>query len=130
MRLIDVLQRCATADESDAVRNQSICALVRLNAPGVTDLVLDALGGPDPMTKYTVASQLGPTGDPRIVDRLITLLDDPDGYVREGAALGLSAQKDSRAIDPLRAMLERGEQDSAAKAAAKRAIAALGSARD
>lgn len=77
------------------------------------------------MTRYTVASELGPTGDPRIVDRLIELLHDDDGYVREGAALGLSAQNDSRAIDPLKAMLERGERDSAAKAAAKRAIASL-----
>ena len=125
MRLIDVLKATATADESDAVRDQSICALVRLQAPGATDLALGALRDPDPRTRSTVAAALGPTGDLRIVDQLIALLDDDDGYVREGAALGLSTQNDPRAIDPLRAMLERGEQDSGAKAAAKRAIASL-----
>jgi HEAT repeat protein len=130
IRLIDVLEVNATADESDAVRNQAISALVRLQAPAAADLVLGALRDPDPMTRYTVASELGPTGDPRIVDQLIALLDDDDGYVREGAALGLSAQNDSRAIDPLAAMLERGEQDSAARAAAKRAIASLKAAED
>jgi HEAT repeat protein len=130
IRLIDVLQVSATADESDAVRSQSICALVRLQAPGAADLALDALRDPDPMTRYTVAAGLGPTEDPRIVDQLIALLDDDDGYVREGAALGLSTQNDPRAIDPLEAMLDRGERDSAAKGAAKRAIAALQAARD
>ena len=124
-RLIEVLEASATGDESDAVRNQAIAALVRLQAPAAADLVLSALRDPHPMTRYTVASELGPTGDPRIVDRLIALLDDDDGYVREGAALGLSAQNDPRAIDPLTAMLERGERDSAANAAAKRAIASL-----
>jgi HEAT repeat protein len=129
MRLIDVLKVRATADESDVVRTQSICALVRLQAPAAADLALGALRDPDPMTRYTVAAELGPTGDPRIVDQLIALLDDGDGYVRQGAALGLGAQNDSRAIDPLRAMLERGERDSAAKKAAKRAIASLKAAR-
>ena len=130
MRLIDVLKVNATTDESDAVKNQSVCALVRLRAPAAADLVLGALRDPDPMTRYTVAAELGPTGDPRIVDRLIALLEDDDGYVREGAALGLSSQNDARAIDPLKAMLERGERDSGAKAAAKRAIASLKAARD
>ena len=123
IRLIDVLEASATEDESVAVRNHAISALVRLQAPAAADLALGALRDPDPMTRYTVASELGPTGDPRIVDQLIALLDDDDGYVREGAALGLSTQNDPRAIDPLRAMLDRGERDSAAKAAAKRAIA-------
>lgn len=130
VRLIETLQATVTADESDAVRSQSILALVRLEAPGSAELALDALRDPDPMARYTVAAGLGPTEDPRIVDQLIALLDDDDGYVREGAALGLSTQNDSRAIDPLRAMLDRGERDSAAKAAAKRAIAALSAARD
>jgi HEAT repeat protein len=129
MRLIDVLTETATADESAAVRSQSISALVRLRAPAAADLALGALVDADPMTRYTVAAELGPTGDPRIVDQLIALLEDDDGYVREGAALGLSTQNDSRAIEPLRAMIERGESDSAAKAAAKRAIASLKSAR-
>jgi HEAT repeat protein len=124
-RLIDALKVTATADESAAVKNQAVCALVHLQAPEAPDLVLGALRDPDPMTRYTVASELGPTADPRIVDRLIALLDDDDGYVREGAALGLSNQNDPRAIEPLKAMLERGERDSGAKAAAKRAIAAL-----
>ena len=113
MRLIDVLRVTATADESHVVRNQAVCALVKLRSPEAADLALAALRDPDPMTRYTVASELGPTGDPRIVDRLIALLDDDDGYVREGAALGLSAQNDSRAIEPLKAMLERGEPDLA-----------------
>ena len=130
IRLIDVLDTSAREDESDAVRNQAVAALVRLQAPGAADLALDALRDPDPMTRYTVAAGLGPTGDSRIVDQLIALLDDDDGYVREGAALGLSTQNDSRAIDPLKAMLERGERDSAAKAAAKRALASLQAARD
>ena len=129
-RLIDVLEASATEDESVTVRNHAISALVRLQSPTAADLALGALRDPDPMTRYTVASELGPTGDPRIVDQLIALLDDDDGYVREGAALGLSAQNDSRAIDPLRAMLDRGERDSAAMAAAKRAIASLEAARD
>ena len=129
-KLIDALKPIATADKSEAVRNQAVCALVCLEAPGAADLALDALRDPDPMARYTVAAGLGPTGDPRIVDRLIELLDDDDGYVREGAALGLSTQNDSRAIDSLRAMLDRGERDSAAKAAAKRAIASLQAARD
>ena len=34
IRLIDVLQATATADESDSVRSQSILALVSLQAPG------------------------------------------------------------------------------------------------
>ena len=125
IKLIDALRVSATADESHLVRNQAMSALVRLQAPGATDLALDALRDPDPMTRYTIASELGPTGDPRIVDQLIALLDDDDGYVREGAALGLSTQNDPRAIDPLRAMLDRGERDTAAKRAAKRAIASL-----
>jgi HEAT repeat protein len=119
-RLIDVLRVTAAADDSDAVRNQAVLALVRLEAPGAADLALDALSDPDPMARYTVAAGLGPTGDPRIVDQLIALLDDDDGYVREAAALGLSTQNDPRAIEPLTEILDRGERDSAAKAAAKR----------
>jgi HEAT repeat protein len=72
-----------------------------------------------------VASQIGPTGDPRVVDALAVLLNDTDGYVREGAAIGLERQGDPRAVEPLRAMLRRGERDTAAKASAKRAIRVL-----
>ncbi len=129
-QLIDGLKPLATADESEAVRNQAVLALVRLEAPGAADLALNALRDPDPTARSTVAAGLGPTGDARIVDRLIELLEDDDGYVREGAALGLSTQNDPRAIDPLTAMLDRGERDSAAKGAAKRAIDSLKAARD
>ena len=74
--------------------------------------------------RMIVASQLEPTGDPRVVDALIDLLSDDDGYVREAAAIGLDRQGDPRALEPLRAML-RGERDTAAKKSAKRAIRVL-----
>jgi HEAT repeat protein len=92
---------------------------------GSVDLALAALRDPDWGMRLIVASQMGPTGDPRVVDALVILLNDADGYVREGAAIGLERQGDPRAVEPLRAMLRRGERDRAAKASAKRAIRVL-----
>jgi HEAT repeat protein len=124
-RLVEALQPVAEADPDPAARAQAIAALVELRVNGSVDLALAALRDPDWGMRMIVASQIGPTGDPRVVDALVVLLHDADGYVREGAAIGLERQDDPRALEPLRAMLRRGEPDSAAKASAKRAIRAL-----
>jgi HEAT repeats len=124
-RLVEALQPVAEADPDPAARAQAIAALVGLRVDGSVDLALAALRDPDWGMRMIVASQIGPTGDPRVVDALVALLNDADGYVREGAAIGLERQGDPRALEPLRAMLRRGERDRAAKASAKRAIRVL-----
>jgi HEAT repeat protein len=124
-RLVEALQPVAEADPDPAARAQAIAALVELRADGSVDLALAALRDPDWGMRLIVASQMGPTGDPRVVDALVVLLKDSDGYVREGAAIGLERQGDPRALEPLRAMLRRGKRDRATKASAKRAIRVL-----
>lgn len=124
-RLVEALQPVAEADPDPAARAQAIAALVGLRVDGSVDLALAALRHPDWGMRMIVASQIGPTGDPRVVDALVALLNDADGYVREGAAIGLERQGDPGALEPLRAMLRRGERDRAAKASAKRAIRVL-----
>ena len=123
-RLVEALQPVAEADPDPAARAQAIAALVGLRVAGSVDLALGALSDPDWGMRVIVASQMGQTGDPRVVDALVVLLNDADGYVREGAAIGLERQGDPRALEPLRAMLRR-ERDGAAKASAKRAIRVL-----
>ena len=87
---------------------------------GSVDLALPALRDPDWGMRTIVASEIGPTGDQRIVDALVALLNDEDGYVREAAAIGLETQGDTRALDPLRAMVRRERKDTVAKARAER----------
>ncbi len=115
----------AGGDPDPAARAQAIAALVALRADGSVDLALGALKSSDWGLRTIVASEIRPTGDPRIVDALVALLNDPDGYVREAAAIGLETQGDPRALEPLQAMLRREREDTAAKAAARRAIHAL-----
>jgi HEAT repeat protein len=124
-RLVEALRPVAEADPDPAARAQAIAALVELRVDGSVDLALAALRDPDWGMRLIVASQMGPTGDPRVVDALVFLLNEADGYVREGAAIGLARQGDPRALEPLRRMLRRGERDRAAKASAKRAIRVL-----
>lgn len=107
-RLVEALQPVAEADPDPAARAQAIAALVGLRVGGSVDLALAALRSPDRGMRTIIASQIGPTGDPRVVDALAVLLNDTDGYVREGAAIGLERQGDPRAVEPLRAMLRRG----------------------
>jgi HEAT repeat protein len=123
--LVETLQPVADADPEPAARAQAIAALVALRVDGSVDLAVAALRDPDWGMRTIVASQIGPTGDPRVVDALVDLLNDADGYVREAAAIGLDRQGDPRAVEPLRAMLRQGERDRAAKASAKRAIRVL-----
>jgi HEAT repeat protein len=92
---------------------------------GSVDLALAALRNPDWGTRAIVASEIGPTGDQRIVDALVALLNDADGYVREAAAIGLEAQGDPRGLEPLRAMVRQERKDTVAKARAKHAILVL-----
>jgi HEAT repeats len=77
-----------------AARAQAIAALVELRVDGSVDLALAALRDPDWGMRLIVGSQMGPTGDPRVVDALVVLLNDADGYAREGAAIGLERQGD------------------------------------
>jgi HEAT repeat protein len=123
-RLVEALQPVAEADADPAARAQAIAALVGLRADGSVELALAALRDPDRGMRTIVASEIGPTGDPRVVDALVVLLNDADSYVREAAAIGLDRQGDPRALEPLRVMLRR-ERDTAAKASAKRAIRVL-----
>ena len=123
-RLVEALQPVADADPDPAARAQAIAALVGLRVDGSVDLALAALRDPDWGMRTIVSSEIGPTGDPRVVDALLDLLNDTDGYVREAAAIGLDRQGDPRALEPLRVMLRR-ERDAAAKATAKRAIRVL-----
>jgi HEAT repeat protein len=124
-RLVEALRPVAGGDPDPAARAQAIAALVALRADGSVDLALGGLKNSDWGMRTIVASEIGPTGDPRIVDALVALLNDPDGYVREAAVIGLETQGDPRALEPLRAMLRRERKDRAAKAAAKHAIHAL-----
>jgi HEAT repeat protein len=87
----------ADADPDPAARAQAIAALVGLRVDGSVDLALAALRDPDWGMRTIVASEIGPTGDPRVVDALLDLLNDTDGYVREAAAIGLDRQGDPRA---------------------------------
>jgi hypothetical protein len=124
-RLVEALQPVAEADPDPAARAQAIAALVGLRVDGAGDLAHAPHPSDDRGMGTIVASQIGPTGDPRVVDALVVLLNDTDGYVREGAAIGLERQGDPRAVEPLRAMLRRGERDTAAKKSARRAIRVL-----
>jgi HEAT repeat protein len=58
---------------------QAIAALVALREDGSVDLALGGLKNSDSGMRTIVASEIGPTGDPRIVDALVALLNDPDG---------------------------------------------------
>jgi HEAT repeat protein len=124
-RLVEALRPVAEADPDSAARAQAIAALVALRGDGSVELALAALRDPDWGMRTIVASEIGPTGDPRVVDALVLLLNDADGYVREAAVIGLDKQGDPRALEPLRAMLRRERKDAGAKAAAKRAIREL-----
>jgi hypothetical protein len=123
-RLAEALQPVAEADPDPAARAQAIAALVGLRVDGSVELALAALRDPDWAMRTIVPSEIGSTGDPRVVDALLDLLNDTDGYVREAAAIGLDRQGDPRALEPLRAML-RHEPDAAARRSARRAIRVL-----
>ena len=91
-RLVEALQPVAEADPDPAARPQAIAALVGLRVAGSVDLALAALWDADSGMRLIVASQMGPTGDPHVVDALVVLLNDADGYVREAAAMDSNAR--------------------------------------
>ena len=124
-RLIEALEPIATGDGDPVAHAQATTALVALGAEAAVELALAALRDQRGEVRHIVAAQIGPTGDPRVVDALVALLDDADGFVREGATIGLERQGDPGALAPLRAMVRRERRDVVAKAGAKRAIRAF-----
>ena len=124
-RLVEALQPVAEADPDAAARAQAIAALVGLRVEGSVDLALAALSDPDRGMRLIVASQMGPTGDPRGRGCPCRLVERRRRLRAGRGSDGLERQGDPWALEPLRAMLRRGERDRAAKASAKRAIRVL-----
>ena len=95
----------ATGSATPALRAAAFEAIARRAAamplaPGLTEIVIDALSDDDPPVRATVARALAARGD--AVRHLSPLLDDPDDGVRATALKAVSAANPEKAASGFR----------------------------
>jgi eukaryotic-like serine/threonine-protein kinase len=91
----------ALEDESEAVREAAVQALVGVRSPERVRELAEALRMADGRLRARAAEALGVLGGPGVTDAVLELLHDPDPFTRRYATEILNASPDERAVTAL-----------------------------